>query len=165
MEFPPFFGRVSRRRNLMKKSLLIAVMLLGSALFSFAGLWTEDFDEALAKAKESGKYVLVDFSGSDWCGWCKRLDKEVFSKKAFKDYAEQNLVCVLIDFPRQTPQSKKRKDANQALAEKYSVQGFPTILLFGPQGDVAAKTGYEPGGAEEYIKHLQGLIDQHKAKP
>ena len=148
----------------MKKSLVIAAVLLGGAMISFAGLWTEDFDKALTQAKESGKYVLVDFSGSDWCGWCKKLDKEVFSKKEFKDYAETNLVCVLIDFPRQKQQSNKEKKANTALMEKYGVQGFPTILLFTPQGEVAATTGYEPGGAESYVKHLQGLIDQHKTK-
>ncbi|MFH0908264.1 MAG: thioredoxin family protein [bacterium] len=146
----------------MKKSLLIAAMLLGGALCSFAGLWTEDFDAALTQAKESGKYVLVDFSGSDWCGWCKKLDKEVFGKKEFKEFAKDNLVCVLIDFPRQKPQSNKKKEANQVLMEKYAVKGFPTILLFSPQGDVAAATGYEPGGVEAYIKHLQGLIDQNK---
>jgi protein disulfide-isomerase len=149
----------------MKKILAIAAVLLGGAMISLAGLWTEDFNAALAQAKESGKYVLVDFSGSDWCGWCKKLDKEVFGKKEFKDYAETNLVCVLIDFPRQKPQSDKQKEANQALMDKYAIQGFPTILLFSPQGDVAATTGYEPGGAESYVKHLQGLIDQYKTKP
>jgi len=149
----------------MKRSILAALLVLGGALVSFADLWTENFDEALAQAKESGKYVLVDFSGSDWCGWCKRLDKEVFGTKEFQDYAGQNLVCVLIDFPRNKPQSNKQKAANQALMDKYAIQGFPTILLFSPQGDVAARTGYEPGGAEAYIKNLQGLIDQHKAKP
>jgi len=149
----------------MNKYVLMIVALLGGALLSFAGLWTEDFDKALTQAKESGKYVLVNFSGSDWCGWCKKLDKEVFGKKEFKEFAETNLVCVMVDFPRQKPQSSKRREANQALVEKYAVQGFPTILLFSPQGDVAATTGYEPGGAEAYIKHLQGLIDRHKAKP
>ncbi len=149
----------------MKKSLVMLAVLLGCAMISRAGLWTDDFDKALAQAKESGKYMLVDFSGSDWCGWCMKLDKEVFGKKEFKKYAEENLVCVLIDFPRNKPQSNKEKEANNALMEKYGVRGFPTILLFSPQGDVAATTGYEPGGAESYIKHLQGLIDRHKAKP
>lgn len=164
MEFPPFLRIFPAGEFPVKKYSLAVAVLLGGAMISFAGLWTDDFDKALAQAKESGKYVLVDFSGSDWCGWCKRLDKEVFGKKEFKNYAEQNLVCVLIDFPRQKPQSDKQKKANQALLEKYSVEGFPTILLFSPQGDVAATTGYEPGGAEEYVKHLQSLIDQHKAK-
>jgi protein disulfide-isomerase len=148
----------------MKKYLWVVLVLLGGAVISRGGLWTENFDEALTRAKESEKYVLVNFSGSDWCGWCKKLDKEVFNKKEFKDFAKSNLVCVLLDFPRQKPQSKKQKKANQALMEKYAVQGFPTVLLFSPQGDVAAKTGYEPGGAENYVKHLQGLIDQYKGK-
>ena len=150
---------------MMKKCLLATAALLAGAMISFAGLWTEKFDDGFAQAKESGKYVLVDFSGSDWCGWCKKLDKEVFSKKEFADFAEQNLVCVLVDFPRSKPQSAEEREANQALMEKYSVQGFPTILLFSPQGELAATTGYEPGGAEAYIKHLQGLIDRHKTKP
>jgi protein disulfide-isomerase len=148
----------------MQKYLLTALVLLSGARFSFAGLWTEKFDEALTEAKESGKYVLVDFSGSDWCGWCMKLDKEVFSQKEFKDFAKSNLVCVLLDFPRQKPQSNKQKKANQALMEKYTVKGFPTVLLLSPQGDVTAQTGYKPGGAEAYVKHVQDLIDQHKSK-
>jgi protein disulfide-isomerase len=164
VEFPPFLRIFPAGEFIMKKYLLAVAAFVGGAMISSAGLWTENFDAALAQAKESGKYVLVDFSGSDWCGWCKKLDKEVFSKKEFKDYAETNLVCVLIDFPRQTPQSSKQREANQALMEKYAVQGFPTILLFSPQGELAATTGYESGGAEAYIKHLQGLIDRHKTK-
>ena len=148
----------------MKNYLWAVLAWLGGAMISYGGLWTENFDEALAQAKESKKFVLVNFSGSDWCGWCKKLDREMFSKKEFKDFAKSNLVCVLLDFPRQKPQSKKQKEANQALMEKYAVQGFPTVLLFSPQGDMVAKTGYEPGGAEAYVKHLQGLIDQHKDK-
>ena len=148
----------------MRRSLVVALVLLGGLTGAFAGLWTEDFDEALKQAKESGKYVLVDFSGSDWCGWCVKLDKEVFSRKEFKDFAKDNLVCVILDFPRQKPQSNKRRETNNILMEKYKVQGFPTVLLFNPQGDVAAQTGYQAGGPEEYAKHLQALIDEDKAK-
>ena len=148
----------------MKKYPLVILALLGGAMISHANLWTENFDEALAQAKESGKYALVNFAGSDWCGWCMKLDKEVFGKKEFKDFAKSNLVCVLVDFPRRNPQSKKQKEANQTLRKKYAIQGFPTVLLLSPEGDLVAQTGYQPGGAEAYVKHLQGLIDQHKSK-
>jgi thioredoxin-related protein len=165
VEIPPLLRIFPAGEFIMKKCLLAVAALLAGVMIFHAELWTEDFDAALTQAKDSGKYVLVNFSGSDWCGWCKKLDKEVFGKKEFADYTEKNLVCVLVDFPRQKPQSDKQKAANNALLEKYGVQGFPTILLFSPQGEVAATTGYEPGGAESYIKHLQGLIDQHKTKP
>lgn len=120
--------------------------------------WITDFDAAKAKAEADGKPMLVDFTGSDWCGWCIKLDKEVFSKEAFKDYAAKNLILVEIDFPRQKAQSDKLKAQNRALAEKYGVRGFPTILLLDADGEVIKKTGYRRGGAEKYVEHLKGIL-------
>jgi protein disulfide-isomerase len=62
--------------------------------------WLTNLDDALKIAEKDNKVILMDFSGSDWCGWCIKLDKEVFSQAAFKDYAKDNLVLVLVDFPR-----------------------------------------------------------------
>ena len=138
--------------------MVVSVLLAG---YAFGGEWREDFDQALATAKEQNKYVLVDFSGSDWCGWCIKLDKEVFSQPAFKDYAEKNLVLALLDFPRRKEQAEALKKRNADLLEKYGVEGFPTVLVLSPDGDVVGRTGYMPGGPEAYIKHVQKFIDKH----
>jgi thioredoxin-related protein len=126
--------------------------------------WKTDFQKAAKEAKESGKYMLLDFSGSDWCGWCIRLDQEVFSKKEFKEYAEENLVRVLLDFPRRKPQGKELKQQNRALMKKYGVRGFPTIIVLSPTGQLVGRTGYRAGGPEKYVEHLKGIIEAHKAK-
>ncbi|MBL7115166.1 MAG: thioredoxin family protein, partial [Kiritimatiellae bacterium] len=89
--------------------VLFAMVFLAS-VSSGASLWETDFEDASATAKASNRYIMLDFSGSDWCGWCVRLDNEVFSRKAFKNYAKDNLVCVLIDFPRGKQLKKALKE-------------------------------------------------------
>ncbi len=146
------------------KALICAVLaMLGTAFAASGADWSEDLDQALQEAGASGRYVLVDFSGSDWCGWCKKLDAEVFKQDAFLAFAKSNLVTVLIDFPRSKPQPAKRKKANGLLAEKYGISGFPTILLLSPSGDLVGRTGYRPGGADPYVEHILSLINKHKA--
>lgn len=120
--------------------------------------WMTDFEAAKAKAKAENKPILVDFTGSDWCGWCIKLDNEVFSKKAFKSYAAESLVLLEIDFPRKGDQSAALKAQNEALAEKYEIRGFPTILLIDHEGKVIERTGYQRGGAANYVEHLKGLL-------
>lgn len=148
-------------RHWIVGSAIVALAASGAAA---ASGWDEDYDKALERAAKEGKYVLVDFSGSDWCGWCIKLDQEVFSKQAFKDYAKENLVLVLLDFPRQKSQSKSVQERNQALMRKYGVRGFPTVLVLNPKGEVAGRTGYKPGGPEAYVKHLKEIIEADKAK-
>jgi protein disulfide-isomerase len=122
--------------------------------------WLTSLETAKAEAALRKVPILVDFSGSDWCGWCIRLDKEVFSKPAFKNYAKDNLVLLLIDFPRRTAQSDEVKRTNQTLAEQFQVEGFPTVLLLNAEGKVLARTGYQAGGAEAYIQNLKSLLKQ-----
>ena len=144
------------------------VWMVGAAVLALAGIaeaksWETDFAKASAEAKTSGKYMLLDFSGSDWCGWCKKLDEEVFSRAQFKKYAADNLECVLVDFPKQAPQSKKLKEQNKEMAAKYGIRGFPTVLILSPSGDLVGKTGYREGGSASYVEHLKEMIDKHKA--
>lgn len=121
--------------------------------------WSTDFEKAQARAKEEGKYMLVDFSGSDWCGWCVKLDKEVFSMNAFKNYAKENLVLVLADFPRdKSKQSAELQKQNKALAEKFGIQGFPTVYILDPNGKPIDKTGYQAGGPEAYVEYIKKAI-------
>ena len=120
--------------------------------------WETDFEKAQKLADESGKVMLLDFTGSDWCGWCIRLKDEVFSQKSFQSYAEENLVLVQIDFPRKKGQSKQLKDQNRTLKAKYGIRGFPTVILLSSKGDYMQQTGYKAGGPEAYVAHLKELI-------
>ena len=126
--------------------------------------WETDFEKASSAAKASGKYMLLDFSGSDWCGWCIKLEREVFSQDTFKDFAEENLVCVLVDFPRAKEQAEELKQQNLELARKYEIKGYPTIIVLSPDGRTVGKTGYLQGGPWEYARHLKKIIEEYKGK-
>jgi protein disulfide-isomerase len=117
--------------------------------------WKTDLNEALATAKKENKVVLINFTGSDWCQWCKRLSDEVFSKSEFEDFANKNLVLVKIDFPRNIEQSNSTKYYNQQLANMYGIEGFPTIILLDKDGRGILKTGYIQGGVKNYIQELK----------
>lgn len=141
---------------------LLILALMASSGFAQTSTWSEDYDAAIAKAAEENKYVLMNFSGSDWCIWCKRLDNEVFSQDAFKAWAEDNLVLLLVDSPRAKNMEQEIVQQNNQLKKKYAIRGFPTIILLDPEGEVAAQTGYQYGGAEKYVEHLEELIAKDK---
>lgn len=98
------------------------------------GKWIDDFDDALAIASSANLPLFLNFTGSDWCPWCKFADERVFSKKEWREYAAGHLVPVFVDFPNRSPLSKKQKEANDALAKKYGIRGFPTFLILSPDG-------------------------------
>ena len=120
--------------------------------------WMTDWKAAQARAKAENKPILIDFSGSDWCGWCIKLDEEVFAQPEFQKWAPDHVIPFLADFPRKTPLADDVKMQNQALASVYGIEGFPTVILVRPDGTVIAKTGYQAGGAEKYIAHLEKLL-------
>lgn len=148
----------------MKKIFLTAVLLTFVVIGCSKGgsndnlNWEENLESALQKAKTENKAVLVNFTGSDWCQWCIKLSDEVFSKSEFEDYAEDNLILVRLDFPRSIEQSAETKAYNNQLAQRYGVQGFPTILLFNSQGKMVLQTGYQPGGPVSYVEHLKNKL-------
>jgi protein disulfide-isomerase len=144
----------------MKKILILSALVFTAVTAAVAQTrtWSQDFDKALATAKKTNRVVLVDFSGTDWCPWCIKLDKEVFSQKTFRNYAKKNLVTVLIDFPRKKKQAEEIKLRNEKLAKQYEVDGFPTVILINAKGETIATTGYQEGGAKAYVAHLQELI-------
>ena len=113
-----------------------------------------------ALAEKEKKDLLISFSGSDWCGWCIKLDKEVMEQPEFLEWAKKNVVLLKLDFPRNIPQSGALKQQNETLAQYYGVQGFPTVILARPDGQVIARTGYQHGGAAAYVKHLGELLKQ-----
>jgi len=117
--------------------------------------WLTSLPEALTKAKAEKKLVLVDFTGSDWCIWCKKLKKEVFSEPAFADYAKTNLVLVEVDFPRTKEQTKALKQTNQQLMEKYKVKGFPTVFVLDAEQKTLGTLGYMEGGSKAFIQAIE----------
>lgn len=122
-------------------------------------VWHTDFAKAQKLAKDSGKPILMNFSGSDWCYWCIKLDKEVFHEKAFKEYAAENVVLVLVDTPSKVKQPAELKKQNDALKAKYSIRGFPTVILLDSEGEKVAQTGYQDGGAKKYVEHIKSLLE------
>ncbi len=142
----------------MKRVLvsLLAVFALWQAGAAEAK-WLTDASLAQQKAKQEKKLVLMDFTGSDWCPWCIKLSKEVFSTSEFKDYAAKNLVLVEVDFPRVKKQTEQQKSANQALQKKYGIEGYPTIVVLNSEGKKVGELGYQPGGPKPFIEAIEKL--------
>jgi len=125
--------------------------------------WLTDLDEGIKVAKAEKKAILVDFTGSDWCGWCIRLKKEVFDQKEFAA-ATKDFVLVELDYPQKKQQSAEVKAKNKVWAEKFSIEGFPTIMLLDSNGEPFAQTGYEAGGPVKYLAHLADLMKSNTAE-
>src|ERR1051326_4569834 len=137
----------------MRKPIIILIMLF--ALLRTAGAeWQTDYGKALATAKSENKRVLLDFTGSDWCGPCIELRKRVLSSKEFAAYAAKNLVLVEIDYPQRKKQSAELKKQNEELSRQYGIdeKGFPTIVLLDPAGKVIHEfTGYDGASTADII--------------
>ena len=139
------------------KTLIATVLTTWLAFTVTAGelTWLTDLPAAQAQAKKEKKLVLMDFTGSDWCGWCIKLNKEVFNTPEFAKYAKDNLVLVELDFPRNKPQTAALKKANEALQAKHGADGFPTIVVLNSDGkEVWKQVGYMPGGPTAWIAKL-----------
>ncbi len=141
-----------------KKIALYILFLLGASnLHAEQSNWFTDFEKAKAAAAERNVPILADFAGSDWCGWCMKLDQEVFSLPEFQAYAKEHLVLFLAVFPNSKPQTDSVKKQNKELAEYYGVEGFPTVLLLNATGKVVVRTGYRKGGPAAYVDHIKSL--------
>jgi protein disulfide-isomerase len=145
----------------MKFSLGFGLFALLTLVGGFAGLhaseqWETNYKAALSQAAKEDKMVLLDFTGSDWCGWCIKLRKETFSQPEFQKFAQEKLVLVELDFPRAKEQNAELKKQNQELAEKFGIEGFPTLVLLDPKGsEVTRNVGYLAGGPEGFAKWVE----------
>jgi protein disulfide-isomerase len=156
------------RRSLKTKTMnkliitsLIVLMSIFSAQAQESAKWYTNFEEAAKLSLKINKPILANFTGSDWCGWCIRLKKEVFDKAEFKNWANENVILLELDFPRRKKQSDEIKTQNKNLQKTFGVRGYPTIHLF----DVSDKngklelipikdSGYVAGGPKAFIKSL-----------
>lgn len=120
-------------------------------------VWSEDYEESVNLAQEKELHVFMYFTGSDWCSWCFRLNDEVLVQRDFIRYANENLVMLKLDFPRNIEQPQQQMIKNRQLMEKYNVRGFPTVVILNSEGKEVARTGYQEGGSESYIKHLRAF--------
>ncbi len=118
-------------------------------------LWLTNFNQALALAKSQNKLLLLNFTGSDWCGWCKKLDAEVFSTPQFQHYAADHYILVKIDFPKRTKLSAEQQQQNEQLARKFKITGFPTIVVLKPSGKIYKVGGYVAGGPDAFLDSIQ----------
>jgi thioredoxin-related protein len=151
----------------VKKHRFILIAVAASFLFhaptgsAAASGWIDDYHKAQDEAKSSHKLLLLNFTGSDWCGWCIRLDQDVFSQSDFKDYAIKNLVLLELDFPRPggsrwQGQAAELKKQNLDLARQYDVHGFPTLIVLDGHGQKLWEyNGYLPGA--KLIEELEKL--------
>jgi thioredoxin-related protein len=135
-----------------------AASLLFASLARAESDWLQDYNKAQEEAKANHKLLFLNFTGSDWCGWCIKFDKEVLSQPQFKNFAHDNLVLLELDFPRKKSQPAEVKKQNVQLAQQYEVLGFPTIVVLNSNGQkVWQFDGIFPGGPEAFIEQLQKL--------
>jgi thioredoxin-related protein len=120
--------------------------------------WLTDYKKAQEEAKSANKLLLIDFTGSDWCGYCIQLDRAILSQPQFKDYATKNLVLMEVDFPRRKAQSIETRKQNAQLAEQYQIEGFPTLVVLDGDGKTVWRyEGYFPDGVNAFLAELNKL--------
>lgn len=143
-----------------KLTTCAVIAALISPAFAAEG-WTTDFAAAKTEAAENSKDLFLEFTGSDWCPPCMRLNEEVFSKDEFAAGSKEHFVLVKLDFPNdRSGQSDELQQQNKDLSERYGVQGFPTVMLTDAEGRPYASTGYRPGGVDDYLTHLGELRER-----
>jgi thioredoxin-related protein len=119
--------------------------------------WLTDYAAALKKAQDEGEVMLINFTGSDWCPACIRLNSEVFDEPEFAAFAKENLVLLEVDFPRGKALSASQRAANEKLARRFSIEGFPSVFIVSAQQRPLALLGYEAGGPTNYINTLKKI--------
>lgn len=147
----------------MKKIIICFVLLLAASLIAAPKGFIEKYDEALSKAAKENKLVFALFTGSDWCPWCVYLEREVTSQEYFLKEASKKFVLLFLDFPRDKSKvSEAIAKQNGELASKYSVRGFPTVLILDAKGKKVGQTGYRKGGPEKYVENLNKIVSEIK---
>ena len=155
----------------MKKIFLITLFLVGAFAVQAQELkWYTDVREAIIVSNKEQKPMLMFFTGSDWCGWCIRLQTEVLKTPEFTKWAKDNVILVELDYPRRTPQAPEIKNQNNELQQAFGIQGFPTIYFTSAEakdGKVNFKglgqTGYVAGGPSAWLTVAEGIVHPKKS--
>lgn len=149
----------------MKTLLKTLAVLAVSSSLALAGSkgWETNWEAAKAKSKAENKPILINLTGSDWCGWCIKIEKEIFSTKEFQEFAAANVVLMEADFPRKKELSAELKKQNAVLKKEYLEEGYPTVFLLDAEGKkLSEDLGVLKGGTEAYIKTITELIAKSK---
>lgn len=142
---------------IMKKLIGVLFCALALCVHAESGNWLTNFADAKKKASEENKRVVMLFTGSDWCSWCIKWNREVFSKSDFQDYANKNLVLLMVDFPQEKKLSKAQERANDVLQSKYKIEGYPTVVVLDSHGKKLGSFGYTEGGPKAFFQKLESL--------
>ena len=150
----------------MKKIAILALLILGSITVKAQELkWETNMEVASQIAMKTKKPLLMFFTGSDWCGWCIRLQNEVLKKPEFAAWAKENVVLVELDYPRRTPQLPEIQKQNMELQQIFEVRGYPTIWLANPTKkdgktnlEKLGSTGYVAGGPEKWLETANQIL-------
>ena len=166
--------------RILKITFVSFLLIISSSIFSQTGVikndseykahaegWLVDINEAYALSKKTGKPIMANFTGSDWCGWCKKLKAEVFDKPEFKAWAAKNVVLLELDFPRRFQLPENIKQQNYGLAQAFKVTGYPTVWVFNLTKDenqqftinALGKTGYV-GSVAAFTNGVDAMIKQ-----
>jgi protein disulfide-isomerase len=149
------------------KKIIVALLLFAGSFAAEAQelVWETNVTKAMAISTETKKPLLLFFTGSDWCGWCIRLQKEVLKTPEFAAWAKENVVLVELDYPRKAPQNEDIKKQNNELQMAFGIQGFPTIILANAttkEGKVnfegIGSTGYVAGGPSAWLAVANGFL-------
>ena len=144
----------------MRKLLSFLALATLALNLNAAPKWLTDFEAAKQQAQKEDKAILMDFTGSTWCGPCKALKKNVFDKKEFAELAEKKLVLLELDFPLD---ATKAPLVNQKLAQELNVEGYPTIIVLDKNGKELGRTvGYAGESRSSYLKKLEGFLAKTK---
>ncbi len=150
----------------MKKILVTLLLIVGSFAAEAQELvWERDVNKALEISKKSKKPLLMFFTGSDWCGWCIRLQKEVLKTPEFASWAKENVVLVELDFPRKNTMSAEIQNQNSQLQQLFEVRGYPTVWIVNAEikdgktnFQKLGTTGYVAGGPEAWLAVANGIL-------
>lgn len=123
--------------------------------------WLTNYSEAVEQSRSTSKPILLFFTGSDWCGWCHKLEKEVLNTSEFAEKAGNQFIFVTIDFPLYKPADPKVAEQNKNLQKKYDVKGFPTLVIIDKNEQTIGTTGYRPGGAHSYADYLLKMVGDY----
>jgi protein disulfide-isomerase len=158
-------------KNTDTKPLRFAIVFAAIVIFSLMAQkahsqkiqqvnWTTSYAEAIDEADRTNTPIMLFFSGSDWCPWCKKLDSEVFSTKEFSAWLDSRVVPVMVDFPKTSQLPGQLTNQNNKLLDRYRphLTGFPTALFIKADGTVIGKLGYEEGGVRKWIHRAQSVV-------
>lgn len=161
-----------------KRFTILAMLFINFSAFSQNDYkaasegWLVNIDEAYVQSQQTGKPILANFTGSDWCGWCKKLVRDVFSKPEFKTWADKNVILLELDFPRSFKLPENIQQQNASLQQAFGVRGYPTIWVFYlNKGDdnsnfnieALGKTGYM-ASVSDFTNGVNQMIEQYKSQ-